>query len=144
MTEYEIYSLQSSSFINNAMFQVGIIIAIFIAFRLARVTNEMGAGVVMKGLASLFGLGIVYFNLDMAAWRGDIFQSTGARLAELRDSGVTITKGSANWLEQTGITATDFPTHNLFADVGSVIFSLIVLAIILIGIWGPKMGSSSE
>ena len=46
MTEYT-YSLQSSSFINNA-------IAIFIAFRLARVTNEMGAGVVMKGLASVW------------------------------------------------------------------------------------------
>ena len=97
----------------------------FIAFRLARVTNEMGAGIAMKGLATLFGLGVVYFNLDMGAWRVDIFQGTAARLAELRDSGVEITQGSANWLAQSGISATDFPTHNLFADVDNVIFSLI-------------------
>ena len=104
----------------------------------------MGAGIAMKGLATLFGLGVVYFNLDMGAWRVDIFQGTAARLAELRDSGVEITQGSANWLAQSGISATDFPTHNLFADVGNVIFSLIILAIILLGIWGPKMKSSSD
>ena len=144
MTEFEIYSLQASNFINNAMFQVCVVISVFIAFRLARVTNEMGAGIAMKGLATLFGLGVVYFNLDMGAWRVDIFQGTAARLAELRDSGVEITQGSANWLAQSGISATDFPTHNLFADVGNVIFSLIILAIILLGIWGPKIKSSSE
>ena len=49
MTEFEIYSLQASNFINNAMFQVVVIIAVFIAFRLARVTNEMGGGIAMKG-----------------------------------------------------------------------------------------------
>ena len=48
MTEFEIYSLQASSFINNAMFQVCVVISVFIAFRLARVTNEMGAGMAMK------------------------------------------------------------------------------------------------
>ena len=67
-----------------------------------------------------------------------------ARLAELRDSGVEISQGSANWLAQSGNSATDFPTHNLFADAGNVIFSLIILAIILLGIWGPKMKSSSD
>ena len=144
MTEFEIYSLQASNFINNAMFQVCVVISVFIAFRLARVTNEMGAGIAMKGLATLFGFGVVYFNLDMGAWRVDIFQGTAARLDELRDSGVEITQGSANWLAQSGISATDFPTHNLFADVGNVIFSLIILAIILLGIWGPKMKSSSD
>ena len=126
MTEFEIYSLQSSNFINNAMFQVCVVISVFIAFRLARVTNEMGAGIVMKGLATLFGLGVVYFNLDMGAWRVDIFQ------------------GTANLLARSGVSATDFPTHNLFADVGNVIFSLVILAIILLGIWGPKMKSSSD
>ena len=46
-----------------------------------------------------------------------------ARLAELRDTGIEITKGSADWLAQSGISATDFPTHNLLVDVGNVIFS---------------------
>jgi len=67
-----------------------------------------------------------------------------ARLAELRDSGVEISQGSANWLAQSGISAKDFPTHNLFADAGNVIFSLIILAIILLGIWDLKMKSSSD
>ena len=67
-----------------------------------------------------------------------------ARLAELRDSGVEISQGSANWLAQSGICATDFPTHNLFADAGNVIFSLIILAIILLGVWDLKMKSSSD
>ena len=98
------------------MFQVCVVISIFIAFRLARVTNETGAGIAMKGLATLFGLGVVYLNLDLGAWLVDLFQGTARRLAELRDSGVEITQGSANWLEQSGISATDFPTHNLFAE----------------------------
>jgi len=96
MTESQIYSLQASNFINNVMFQVRVVISMFIAFRLSRVTNEMGAGIAMKGLATLFGLGVVYFNLDMGAWRVDIFQGTAARLAALRDSGVEISQGSAN------------------------------------------------
>ena len=57
-----------------------------------------------------------------------------ARLAELRDSGVEISQGSANWLAQSGISATNFLTHKLFSDVGNFIFSLIILAIILLGI----------
>ena len=67
-----------------------------------------------------------------------------ARLAGSRATGIEISQGSANCLAQSGISATDFPTHNLFADVGNVIFSLIILAIILLGIWGPKMKSSSD
>ena len=133
---------QASNFINNSMFQVCVVLSVFIAFMLSRLTNEMGAGIAMKGLATLFGLGVVYLNLDLGAWRVDLFQGTAVRLAELRDSGVQITQGSANWLEQSGISETDFPTHNLFADVGNVIFSLIILGIILLGIWGPKMKAS--
>ena len=67
-----------------------------------------------------------------------------ATLAELRHLVVEISQGSAIWLTQSGISATDFPTHNLFADVGNNICSLIILAIILLSIWGPKMKSSSD
>ncbi len=67
-----------------------------------------------------------------------------ARLAELRNPGIEISQGSANWLTQSGISATDFPTHYLFPDAGNVIFSLIILAIILLGIWDLKMKSSSD
>ena len=74
----------------------------------------------------------------------NIFQIMAVRLAELIGSGVEISQSSANWHAQSGISATDFPTHNLFVDVGNVIFSLIILAIILLGIWGPKMKSSSN
>ena len=67
-----------------------------------------------------------------------------ARLAESRDPGIEISQGSANCLAQSGISAPDFPTLNLFADAGNVIFSLIILAIILLGIWDLKMRSSSD
>ena len=70
------------------------------------------------------------------------FQDTAARLAEFRDSGVEIAQVSADCLEQSGISATDFPTHNLFPDIGNGIFSVVILAIILLGIWGPKMKAS--
>ena len=98
----------------------------------------------MKELEALFGFGMIYFNLDMGAWCVYIFKIMAARLAELSDSGVEISQGSANWLAQSGISATDFPTHNLLADVGNVIFSLIILVIILLGILGPKVKSSSD
>ena len=79
MAESQIYSLQASNFINNVMFQVRVVISMFIAFRLSRVTNEMGAGIAMKGLPTLFGLGVVYFSLDIGAWRVDIFSRYGSK-----------------------------------------------------------------
>ena len=62
MTEFEIYSLQSSNFINNGIFQVCAVISIFIAFRLARVTNKMGAGIAMKRTRYSFWLGCDLFQ----------------------------------------------------------------------------------
>ena len=46
----------------------------FIAFKLARVTNDMVAGIAMKGLATLYDLGMFYFDLDMGAWPVDFFR----------------------------------------------------------------------
>ena len=54
----EIYCLHVSNFINNALFQVCVVISIFIVFRLARVTNELVAGMAMKGLATLYDMGV--------------------------------------------------------------------------------------
>ena len=66
------------------------VILVFIALRLARVTNEMGAGMAMKGLATLFGLYVVYFNLDMGAWPVDFLKirqqgllNLGSRVSKL-------------------------------------------------------------
>ena len=54
----------------------------------------MGTGIAMKGLSTLFGLGELYLNLDLGAWRVDLFQGTARRLAELRGSVVRITPGA--------------------------------------------------
>ena len=70
MTEHEILMLNSTQYINNAMYQVVVAISIFIAFRAARVSNESGASMLMKGLVTLFGIFVCFFNLQLAGWRG--------------------------------------------------------------------------
>ena len=79
MTEFEIYSLQASNFINNAMFQVCVVISVFIAFRLARVTNEMGAGIAMKRTRYSFWLGCGLFQFRYGCVSSSYFLRYGGK-----------------------------------------------------------------
>ena len=144
MTEHEILMLNSTQYINNAMYQVVVAISIFIAFRAARVSNESGASMLMKGLVTLFGIFVCFFNLQLAGWRGLFDQMAASNLAALQDSGAKLSASSAQWVEASGVKASDAASMNLFGDVGSVIFTLVILAIILLVTWGPKMGSAAE
>ena len=144
MTEHEILMLNSTQYISNAMFQVVVAISIFIAFRAARVSNESGSSMLMKGLVTLFGLFVCFFNLQLAGWRGVFDQMAAGNLAALKDTGVKLSPSSAQWVEQSGMKASDAASMNLFGDVGSVIFTLVILAIVLFVTWGPKMGSAKE
>ena len=79
MTESQIYSLQASNFINNVMFQVRVVISMFIAFRLSRVTNEMGAGIAMKGLATPFWFGCSLFQFRYGCVASRYFSRYGSK-----------------------------------------------------------------
>jgi len=144
MTEHEILMLNSTQYINNAMYQIAIAIFVFISFRAARISNENGASMIMKILVTVFGLFVCFWNLTMAGWRGVFDQMAASNLASLQDSGTKLSASSVEWVEASGVKASDAATLNLFGDIPSVIFTLVILAIILLVTWGPKMGSATE
>ena len=144
MTEFEILANQSNSYMNNAVYQVAVIIGVFISFRAARIANQSGAHPVMKALISVFGFAVVWLNLQLAAWRIVFDQAAAIRLSELQESGTKLTGPSVQQIEFLGLTSADVTSYNLFADVPSVIFSLVIFAIILIGAWGPKLSLTSN
>ena len=80
----------------------------------------------------------------MAGWRGVFDQMAASNLASLQDSGTKLSASSVQWVEASGVKASDAATLNLFGDIPSVIFTLVILAIILLVTWGPKMGSATE
>ena len=64
MGEYEIYSLFNTFLISNAIFFAGNAFLLWVAFRASLRTQENGGNLLTKILVSLFGLGIVYLNLQ--------------------------------------------------------------------------------
>ena len=64
MGEYEIQSLFNSFLISNAIFFAGNAFLLWVAFRASLGVRDNGGNLVTKILVSLFGLGIVFLNLQ--------------------------------------------------------------------------------
>ena len=140
MTEFEILELNSQSYINNGMYMVALAVLIFIAIRAARVTNESGGNMAAKIITSVFGVFVAFFSLQLAGWRVLFDTNTAARLAEIQESGVELSIQSQAWLQNSGVTSRDFLMDPpMFADIPSVLLTLIILLMILGTTWGPKI-----
>ena len=95
MSEFEILEHNSLNYINNGMYMVALAILIFIALRVARVTNESGVELSIQGKA---------------------------------------------WLTNSGVTSGDYLMEPpMFADIPSVLLTLVILLMILGTTWGPRI-----
>ena len=140
MSEFEILEINNLNYINNAMFMVALAILIFIAFRAARVTNESGGNIAAKILTSIFGLFVAFFSLQLAGWRVLFDTNTAARLAEVQESGTSLSIQGIAWLQNSSITSGDYLMEPpMFADIPSVLLTLVVLLMILGTTWGPRI-----
>ena len=144
MEELEIFNAQTQGYIANGLFQIAVIIGVFIVFRAARFARQNN--IIAKGLVSLFSLIIGFFSLSVGSLRPQLEQLTALRLADAQAAGATLTANTQNYIAQFGVSAGDvLPTQqNLFGDIGTTVFTLIFLLIALGTIWLPNTDFSEK
>lgn len=144
MEELEIFNAQTQGYIANGLFQIAVIIGVFIAFRAARFARQNN--IIAKGLVSLFSLIIGFFSLSVGSLRPQLEQLTALRLADAQAAGTTLTANAQAVVAQYGVSAGDVlpAQQNLFGDIGATVFTLIFLLIALGTIWLPNTDFSEK
>ena len=144
MDELEIFNAQTQGYIANGLFQIAVIIGVFIVFRAARFARQNN--IIAKGLVSLFSLIIGFFSLSVGSLRPQLEQLTALRLADAQAAGTTLTANAQAYVAQYGVSAGDVlpAQQNLFGDIGTTAFTLIFLLIALGTIWLPNTDFSEK
>lgn len=144
MEELEIFNAQTQGYIANGLFQIAVIIGVFIVFRAARFARQNNF--IAKGLVSLFSLIIGFFSLSVGSLRPQLEQLTALRLADAQAAGATLTANTQAYIAQFGVSAGDVlpAQQNLFGDIGTTVFTLIFLLIALGTIWLPNTDFSEK
>ena len=103
MEELEIFNAQTQGYVANGLFQIAVIIGVFIAFRAARFARQNT--IIAKGLVSLFSLIIGFFSLSVGSLRPQLEQLTALRLADAQAAGTTLTANAQAYVAQYGVSA---------------------------------------
>ena len=139
MTELDILNLQSGSIQSTGLYFVGLSFSIWVAMRVSSVVSQRAAdNVVMKAIASIYGIGVVYyFNMTLSFYAYNM-ELTGHRLATLKASGGEVSAASMDFIANVGASTTP-PTFSLVPS-DPVVYPLLIaiLAIILLPLWGPQ------
>lgn len=144
MEELEIFNAQTQGYVANGLFQIAVVIGVFIAFRAARFARQNS--IIAKVLVSLFSLIIGFFSLSVGSLRPALEELTALRLADAQAAGATLTNNAKAYIDQMGVSAGDVlpAQQNLFGDIGTTAFTLIFLLIALGTIWIPNSNFSEE
>jgi hypothetical protein len=139
MTELEILNLQAASIQATGLYFVGMAFTIWVAFRVSSVVSQRTPdNIVMKAVASVFGICVVYYFNMVGAYQDYNTELAGHRLASLKASGGDVSQSSMDFVALIGASTTP-PTFTLVpADPIQYVFMAAVLAIILLPLWGPK------
>ena len=139
MTEVEILTIQGLSNQSTGIYFVGMAFSIWVSFRVSSVVSQRTPdNVVMKAIASAFGICTVYyFNLVQSFYAYNM-ELTGHRLISLKAEGGEVSQASLNFAENIGA-GTTAPQFSLIpSDPVQYIFMAAVLAIILLPLWVPQ------
>ena len=139
MTELEILNLQAASNQATGLYFIGMVFTIWVAFRVSSVVSQRTPdNTVMKAIASVFGICIVYYFNMVGAFQDYNMELAGHRLASLKASGGDVSQSGMDFVANIGAGTTS-PTFTLVpADPIQYVFLAAVLAIILLPLWGPK------
>jgi hypothetical protein len=88
-----------------------------------------------KALVTIFGLMSVYFGWTVGAFLRAMQINMAVTLSELKDTGVSITAASNNWIVTMGN-----PTEPYSAgtpDLPTMIFWGIIALMLILGMWAP-------
>ena len=130
MGEYEIYSLFNTFLISNAIFFAGNAFLLWVAFRASLRTQENGGNLLTKILVSLFGLGIVYLNLQNLGFLQVNWESTAYALSQLEN----ISANAQRFVDFLNVT--EAPTFSLIpANPIFQLWLLVVKAMLLLPVW---------
>ena len=130
MGEYEIYSLFNTFLISNAIFFAGNAFLLWVAFRASLRTQENGGNLLTKILVSLFGLGIVYLNLQNLGFLQVNWESTAYALSQLEN----ISANAQRFVDFLNVT--EAPTFSLIpANPIFQVWWLVVIAMLLLPFW---------
>ena len=130
MGEYEIYSLFNTFLISNAIFCAGNAFLLWVAFRASLRTQENGGNLLTKILVSLFGLGIVYLNLQNLGFLQVNWESTAYALSQLEN----ISANAQRFVDFLNVT--EAPTFSLIpANPIFQVWWLVVIAMLLLPVW---------
>ena len=107
MTELDILNLQSGSIQSTGLYFVGLSFSIWVAMRVSSVVSQRAAdNVVMKAIASIYGIGVVYyFNMTLSFYAYNM-ELTGHRLATLKASGGEVSAASMDFISNVGASTT--------------------------------------
>lgn len=139
MTELEIFNLQANSNQATGIYFVGMAFSIWVAFRVSSVVSQRTPdNTVMKAIASVFGICVVYyFNLVQSFYNYNM-ELAGHRLAMLQADGGEVSQAGIDFVENIGA-STAAPQFSLVpVDPIQYVFMASVLAIILLPLWGPQ------
>ena len=130
MTEMEIINQFNVFLISNSVYLAAGAFLIWVAFRMVvNVQSDPGTPMLNKVLATLFGLGVVYYNLQTVGFLYANWQGTVNQLAEVDN----LTSEAQQFVDFVGVGDSSFsliPADPIFA-----IWYLVILGIIVGGIW---------
>ena len=139
MTELEILNLQAVSNQATGVYFIGMVFTIWVAFRVSSVVNQRSPdNIVMKAIASVFGICVVYYFNVVGAFLDYNTALAGHRLASLKASGGDVSQSSMDFVATIGASTTPPAFTLLQTDPIQYVFMAAVLAIILLPLWGPK------
>ena len=125
MNEFEVLQYFQSGFQQNASYLLVVTILICLNFYLIRRARETNMPSYGKALVTIFGLMSVYFGWTVGAFLRAMQINMAVTLSELKDTGVSITAASNNWIVTMGN-----PTEPYSAgtpDLPTMIFETTIL-----------------
>ena len=135
MNEFEVLQYFQSGFQQNASYLLVVTILICLNFYLIRRARETNMPSFGKALVTIFGLMSVYFGWTVGAFLKAMQINMAVTLSELKDTGVSITAASNNWIVTMGN-----PTEPYSAgtpDLPTMIFWGIIALMLILGMWAP-------
>ena len=139
MTELDILNLQSGSITSTGVYFVALSFSIWVAMRVSSVVSQRAAdNVVMKAIASVYGVLVVYYFKMTLSFYAYNMELTGHRLATLKASGGDVSAASMDFIANVGASTT--PPNFSLMPTDPMVYPLIIalLAIILLPLWGPQ------
>ena len=139
MDQYQTLSYMQLALNTNAVYTVGTLFILWVAFRFAGRLREGDSNVVGKVLTSIFGLMIIWNGLVLFGNRNYSISTATASLKSIKASGQALGTQAEGLLNHPMMmkVAENNPQFGLFNDIPTVIFWLVVTLMLLGTIWMP-------